>query len=457
MAFSLLPTPLRRNVRRLLEVFLDQRPASRLIRHTARQQWKLIAVNMTSSIGQALTEGATLGVIFMAVEWISENSKSAGGMVSKTSPLLNAIPGLEGLLHTLPSAATFIALMVLALALQIGQSLTLYLNSVSLEYFMARCRAVVTGRIHTQILSFSFPCASSYRIGNLSEFVSKGPEAVATQINIINQLLVGLLMIAMYLAILLKLSPWLMLAALGLSAVIGLVQKQLLPRIRLAANRVVDIEVSVNSRVIEDIQALRLLHSSGQLQMAINRLKGSLRDLELSLRRRGKLVQIIDPVSRVLPVAAFALIATLSLVVFDNRSAGVLPNLVTFMLALQRLNSRLSGISSCFNGLSANSGNINFLNKILEPRDKQFRRIGGTSFAGIKRNISFENVELRYTDNLAPALSRLNFSLPKGHTVALVGGSGAGKSSIADLLVGLYSPSEGRILIDGIDLETIDL
>ena len=68
-----------------------------------------------------------------------------------------------------------------------------------------------------------------------------------------------------------------------------------------------------------------------------------------------------------------------------------------------------------------------------------------------------EAVGLRYAPDLPPALRGIDLTIPRGRTVALVGESGAGKSSIADLLVGLYDPTDGRILIDGHDLQSLDL
>jgi ABC-type bacteriocin/lantibiotic exporter with double-glycine peptidase domain len=72
--------------------------------------------------------------------------------------------------------------------------------------------------------------------------------------------------------------------------------------------------------------------------------------------------------------------------------------------------------------------------------------------------IQFDNVSFRY-DLESPhnTLQNLSFTVEPGQTVALVGSSGSGKTTIAKLLLGLYLPTDGRILIDGHDLTTIGL
>jgi ATP-binding cassette subfamily B protein/subfamily B ATP-binding cassette protein MsbA len=97
------------------------------------------------------------------------------------------------------------------------------------------------------------------------------------------------------------------------------------------------------------------------------------------------------------------------------------------------------------------------LNSFLIESDKQFRRHGGRPFVAIHQGIELRHVGLRYAPELDPALTDINLTFSKGETVALVGSSGAGKSSIADLLAGLYDPTEGEILVDGANLNAFDL
>ena len=71
-------------------------------------------------------------------------------------------------------------------------------------------------------------------------------------------------------------------------------------------------------------------------------------------------------------------------------------------------------------------------------------------------SIRFENVSFTYPDG-RKALSNLHFSVPIGKKIALVGENGAGKSTLVKLLARFYDPTEGKILVDGVDLKEMDL
>ncbi|RXJ54594.1 type I secretion system permease/ATPase [Candidatus Marinarcus aquaticus] len=74
----------------------------------------------------------------------------------------------------------------------------------------------------------------------------------------------------------------------------------------------------------------------------------------------------------------------------------------------------------------------------------------------LKGNIEFKNVTFKYPDSEAYALDNVSFTINEGEKVALIGRIGSGKSTIAKLILKLYEPQSGSILIDGIDIEQID-
>ena len=76
----------------------------------------------------------------------------------------------------------------------------------------------------------------------------------------------------------------------------------------------------------------------------------------------------------------------------------------------------------------------------------------------IKGNIRFDRVSFRYNlESETNTLENLSFEIHPGQTIALVGRSGSGKTTISKLLLGLYTPTEGKIFIDGRDISTISL
>ena len=142
-------------------------------------------------------------------------------------------------------------------------------------------------------------------------------------------------------------------------------------------------------------------------------------EMEEAFRGQARRLALLEPVASFLPILAVAVIVSLSLVLLGVQTGQVLPGLVTFVLALQRLNVRLASLASSWNALADNSGRLELTDQILERSDKQFRRIGGVPFAGLSQQIRFEAVALRYYQDQAEALTHLSFKLPRGQLVLL--------------------------------------
>jgi ATP-binding cassette, subfamily B, bacterial MsbA len=412
-------------------------------------------MSVGSSVVVAFSEVATLGLVFLAVQVLSAPVGQSFNWAS--TRLQGWWPAAAAWLNGVPPMAQFLGLLGLALLVQALISLASFLNQVCIGYFSARCKALVTARIHRQVLQLSFPCASGYKVGDLTDYAAQGPEAIRIKVEQSSALLVGLLMMAAYLVTMVSISPWLLLAVMAIGLLITLLQKRLLPRIRSGSKAVADTQVAISSRITEDFQGLRLLHSTGLLEMADRRLVAVMGELEGQLRGQARRLAVVGPFSSFLPILAITVLVAISVLLLGGRSTGVLPSLVTFVLALQKLSGRINMLSINFNTLADNSGRYKRLNAILSPQGKQFRRLGGAPINELKKEIRFEGVSLQYAPELPPALREISFTLAKGQMLALVGPSGAGKSSIADLLTGLYAPTQGRILIDSTPIEQLEL
>ena len=82
---------------------------------------------------------------------------------------------------------------------------------------------------------------------------------------------------------------------------------------------------------------------------------------------------------------------------------------------------------------------------------------GAVALDALGSGIVFEGVTLRYPSQEEPALREVSLAIRPGETLALVGASGGGKSTTANMLPRFYTPVEGEILLDGVDLNELTL
>ena len=435
--------------------FIGKEPFAQLIRATAIKEWKLIALNVSSSVAQAVFEAGALGVVFLTVKALASPS-SAHVTIFEQLPFQHFV-ALRGLTQQISSTTIVLCLLSIAVFFQLLQSLAKYLNQLSTGYFAARCRAFITSQIYRQVFNLTFGCASSYKVGDLIDYVNSAQDAIRLHIDNTSLYFTGIAFSLMYLVVLVNISPWLLIGVVLILSVIWLLQNFILPRIASGAVSLTNAQVEVNARMTESFQALRFLHTSGQTEQVAIDLSRLLANLEHQLRKQSQRLSIVAPILSFLPVLAIFLVASLALLLLGGSSSGVLPGLITFVLSLQRLNANLSGMSGNLNMMADNYGRLKRIDEILSDDGKSYRRTGGISFHGLKQSIEFRSVSHSYQQNQHYVLNKVSFQLLHGQTLAIVGPSGSGKSTIIDLLVGLYHPSCGQICIDGISLDKLDL
>ena len=95
--------------------------------------------------------------------------------------------------------------------------------------------------------------------------------------------------------------------------------------------------------------------------------------------------------------------------------------------------------------------------EILDARSDIQDKTGAVKLPEVKGDVRFENVTFRYFGGGEPVLNNVSFEAKPGETIALLGATGSGKTSIINLLPRFYDPSEGRITIDGYDLRDLTL
>ena len=108
------------------------------------------------------------------------------------------------------------------------------------------------------------------------------------------------------------------------------------------------------------------------------------------------------------------------------------------------------------NTLSGIHGNYIQYQKLVQKADTYKQKTGDISFSSFENSIVFQNLSFSYP-NIDMGVKDISITIPKGKTIALIGNSGAGKSTMIDLLIGFYEPSQGSVLVDEIPLHDFDI
>lgn len=425
-------------------------PANRLVIETARQNWVLIAINLGTNLLSVVLEGSTLGLIYLAVAYMtaadSPNPESVNG--SEAIQILSA-------LIPLPPKQMFLALVLTAVILQVGLSFSNYANKVATAFLSAKAQPHVTGKVFERIMRFSYGCVSHYKVGDLVMFANDAALAVDRQITIVNDFLISLSFALVYLLVIVRLSPTLAAAATMITFIVAFIQYKLIPGLRRVVKQVTAAQVEGAKYITESIQALHLLHTYGTQRQTVFAAQQYLEDIQEQLKKRAVIFYLPEPILDSVPMVALASLAAVA-VLFQGEKSAILPLLLTFLLALQRLSVRLKSLAGSVTMLADNSARMLRLQTILDNHGKTFEKSGAKPFVGLQEDIEFRSVSLSYGEDGVFALKDLNFLIRRNQVTALVGESGAGKSSVVDLLIGLYPPTIGQVFVNGLPLVDYD-
>ena len=165
----------------------------------------------------------------------------------------------------------------------------------------------------------------------------------------------------------------------------------------------------------------------------------------------GPMVDLISTIT-----TSFIYVVGVSCIINGGQSGVTVGVLIAFTAYISRFWAPINTIASFYNSLLTA---ISYLERIFETIDEPVEvkdAPDATDMPPIKGDVSFENVKFSYEDG-APILKDVSFDVKQGQTIAIVGPTGAGKTTIVNLLSRFYNVDSGKVLIDGIDISKVKI
>lgn len=166
--------------------------------------------------------------------------------------------------------------------------------------------------------------------------------------------------------------------------------------------------------------------------------------------------ELASPISQFLGVTVVAgiLVYGGSLVLSGNSSLSA-SDFITYIIIFTQVLNPAKEISRAVSSIQRGIASAERIFEVVDTQPAISSPANPQTLTGFKNEIEFQNVDFSYGEKMV--LKGINFKLEKGKTIALVGPSGGGKSTLADLVPRFYDPTHGEILIDGINLKSLEL
>ncbi len=211
----------------------------------------------------------------------------------------------------------------------------------------------------------------------------------------------------------------------------------------------------VNSVLAENINGVRVVQAFSRQAYNYQHFSDFTNRYHLqTVIRAAKVAASFLPVVDVLGALATAAVVWIggTAVLGESISAGVL---VAFVLYIDRYFDPIRDLSRRFDTLQSTMAGGERILALLDTEVDVKDAENAITLPPIRGEVTFENVSFHYADDPALVLRNINLRVPAGTTVALVGETGAGKTTLVKLISRFMDPTEGRVLVDAIDLKTV--
>lgn len=388
-----------------------------------------------------LLEGIGINAVIPLMAFFS------GGTSVATDFITNAIRWLFALLHT-PFSFRYLLGFILVLFILRAVSVVAfgYIRGWIGADFLSRESEDVMRRALRSSWSFSL----TQKIGAMHNMLVRDVQQTGGLLGAMVQVIQSFSGFLMYLLVAINISPTITSYAVGGGAVLLLVLRPLLRRAERIGQQTAGVEKQFAQFLSEHIIGMKVIKAAGVERAAIRDGVAHIRLLRhLSIRQ-----SFVNTVSASF-FQPFAIVLVVTLFLLTYHAPGF--SIISFAASLYLIQKIFTYLESGQNAMQTVSGLLPYAKTLAEfKRDLDMHRelSEGTAPFIFTKELAFNRVSFSYGTGKS-VLDEVDFKIRAGETVGLIGPSGAGKTSIADLILRLFSPGAGVITLDGVRSDSV--
>lgn len=348
-----------------------------------------------------------------------------------------------------------IMLALILIAMNLLSNLFRYLGGYTVEHLRVTTVQRMRNAMFDSVIGKDVGYFSDQRKGDIISRITS--DVIVVQYCVTNTLQVALrepFLIVGYLVLMISISWQLALFSVLFLPIVGLLIGSIVKKLRYPASqsqqRLGEL-VSVLEESLGGIKIVKTYSATEYIKDKFHTLNQSLADIVLWMVRRQ---QLASPMSEFLGITAVAVILVFggSLVMKGSMSAA---GFIAFIAAFSQITRPVRAFIDQFANINQGVAAGERIFAVLDAENEVVDRPDAKPFEGLKDKIEFKNISFSY-DSSREILHDISFEVKRGESVALVGPSGGGKSTLSELIARFYDTDKGDILIDGVSIRDLN-
>lgn len=344
-------------------------------------------------------------------------------------------------------------------ALFVGLSLISNLFRYLGMFFMAPLRNGVVkdlrNEIYSKILYLPLSFYSRVRSGDIINRATSDVHEIEWSIMSTMQLLLREpLLLIVYFSTLIFISPMLTLFSLIVLPLSGIIISWVGKSIKRSSDKSQKKLGEISSTFDESISGLRVIKGFNAIDYASNRFEDLNKNFTRDMNKIFRRTELASPITELMGVATLLILILFGgNMVLEGSSLISADALILYVVVFARMISPAKSFITASYSIQKGMASGRRVFEILDAKEKITEIENAVEKKEFSKSIQFNDVWFKYDE--ADVLKNVNFEIEKGKSIALVGASGAGKSTIADLIPRFYDVTEGSISIDGMEIKNL--
>ena len=333
----------------------------------------------------------------------------------------------------------------------------MYWNTIFSTVISSSIYKDIVTDIYNKIQTLDMEYFSSKKIGDMMTRVMTDPSNINSIILEIFDMISEIIKVVFFLGIAFYIDFDLTLGVMVVTPILVITVRRYAKRLKRSGRQRQEALDGLNSKLQETLSGIRIIRAFATEGYEINNFKKKNNNLKKiavrSARYNAKANSIMEALNYII-IALLLMFSGYRVLRAKNFTPG---DFITIIGAISSMYTPAKRAMTRFNAISVNLSSITRVSEILEEIPNIVNRPNCIKFENFLNDINFENVDFKYKDNPEKILKNINLTVKKGETVAFVGNSGGGKSTLVNLIPRFFDVSNGSIKIDGTDIRNYDI